>query len=60
MSAFTYFVRVDLVTSPKITALLLRFIFCGSQCIYVIVDGEVNKMEQINASQVKAQAVRLA
>jgi len=35
-----------LVTSPKITALLQRFIFCASRCVYVV-DGKVINMERI-------------
>ena len=47
-----YFVTVDLVTSPKITALL-------HHSAYVIVHGKVIKMEHLNESQLRAQAVRL-
>ena len=47
-----YFVTVDLVTSSKIT-LILR------HNAYVIVHGKVIKMEHLNKSQLKAQAVRL-
>ena len=47
-----YFVTVDLVTSPKITALL-------HLSAYVIVHGKVIRMEHLNDSQLGAQAMRL-
>ena len=47
-----YFVTVDLVTSPKITAML-------HLSAYVIVHGKVIRMEHLNESQLRAQAVRL-
>ena len=49
----TYFVTVDSVTSPKITALLRH-------SPYLIVDGEVIGMKRLNESQLRAQAVRLS
>ena len=49
---FNYFVTVDLVTSPKITALL-------HHSVYITVHGKVIKMEHLIKSQLRAQAVRL-
>jgi len=47
----TYFVTVDLVMSPKITAL--------RHSAYVVADSKVTEMKRLNESQLKAQAVRL-
>jgi len=43
----SYFITVDLVTSPKITALLRNIVY-----------GKVIKMERLTESQLRAQAVR--
>ena len=48
----TNFVTVDLVASRRITALL-------HHSVYVIIDGKVIKMEQLNEPQLRAQAVIL-
>jgi len=42
----TYFITVDLVTIPRITA-------------YVVVEGKVIKVERLNESQLRPHAVRL-
>ena len=47
-----YFVTVDLVTSPLITALLRRI-------AYAIADGKVIKMERLNEYHLRAQSVRV-
>ena len=55
----TYFVTVDLVTLPKITALLRRFILHASQYIRHRRDGKIIKMKRLHELHVKAQAMRL-
>jgi len=48
-----YFVRVELVTSPKITAFLRCFIISVNHGAYVIADCKVINMEQLRESQVR-------